>query len=112
MRKYNRFHCAGIAIPVTGLIVATIVYATAPASAEFDASSVQIIDGVAYPVDSSRQMQQLERIGGKASVQVYKFQQIFESLWHGRKLAYTLIVVTALLALLCWHIAGLVDETP
>jgi hypothetical protein len=112
MSQYNRLHYTGLAILVAGLIVATIVYATSPASAESDASSVQIINGVAYPVDSARQMQQLERIGGKASVQIYKFQQVFESLWHGRKLAYTLIVVTALLALLCWHIADLVDETP
>ena len=112
MRKYNRFHFAAIAILVIGLIVATIVYATSPAIAESDASSVQIINGVAYPVDSSRQMQQLERIGGKASVQAYKFQQAFESLWHGRKLAYTLSVVGVLLAFLCWHIASLADETP
>jgi len=112
MRSLNHLHRAGLAILVAGLTAATVVYISTPNAAESQASAVQIIDGVAYPVDPSRGMQQLERVGGKASVQIYRFQQFFESLWHGRRFAYTLVVITAVLAFVCWHIADLMDETP
>ena len=109
-RRHNRLHLAALVILAAGLMSAVIVYVAAvPAMA--DAGSYQIVDGQAYRVDSSREMQQLERLGGKASVQTFKFQQWFASLWQGRQLAWTLAVVSMALALLCWHVAGLVDET-
>jgi hypothetical protein len=108
-QPHNRLHLAALVILAVGLVAALAVYIAAAPSGP-DASNYQIVNGQAYPVDSSREMQQLERLGGKASVQTFKFQHWFASLWQGQQLAYTLAVVSALLALLCWHIAGLMDE--
>ncbi len=109
-RPRNRLHLAALAILITGLVAAVAVYIVAARPAT-DASNVQIINGQAYPVDSSHEMQQLARLGGTASVQTFKFQRWFASLWEGQQLAYALLIVSAALALLCWHIAGLMDET-
>ena len=105
----NRLHLAALVILLVGLVASMVVYIVAAPSGS-DASDYQIVNGQAYPFDSSREMQQLERLGGKASVQTFKFQDWFASLWQGQQLAYTLAVASAALALLCWHIAGLVDE--
>lgn len=105
----NGLHLAALVILVAGLVAAMLVYIAAAPSGS-DASSYQIVNGQAYPVDSSRELQQLERLGGKASVQTFKFQHWFASLWQGQQLAYTLAVLGAALALLCWHVAGLMDE--
>jgi hypothetical protein len=110
-RRHNRLHLAALVILAVGLLAALAVFLGAAGDGA-DAGNYQIVNGQAYAVDSSREMQQLERLGGKASVQTFKFQQWFGSLWQGRQLGYTLAVASLALALLCWHLAGLVDETP
>jgi hypothetical protein len=105
----NRLHRAAFAILLVGLLAAACVYIAA-ARSEPDATDFQIVGGQAYPVDSSREMQQLERLGGKASVQTFKFQRWFSSLWQGQRLAETLALLSVALAFLCWHLANLASE--
>jgi hypothetical protein len=55
-------------------------------------------------------MQQVERLGGMSAVYALEFHRWFLSLWHGRRLAYTLAALSAAVALLCFYIAGLMAE--
>lgn len=109
---HSRVRLAGIAILVAGWLAALFVYLAMGDEPGANAG-YQIIDGHSYaiPLDSSTaEMQQLARIGGKASVLTYQFDRWLASLWHGRRLAYTLALLSAGMALLCFYIADLMAE--
>jgi len=55
-------------------------------------------------------MQQLERLGGRASVRTAEFDQWLSSLWHGRRLAATLAVLGLVVGGACWRIGALMAE--
>lgn len=110
---HRRLRLAALAILVAGLLAALGVFVAAGDTEGGEGASIRIIDGQAYsePQDNrSAEMRQLERLGGKASVQAWRFDSWLSSLWHGRRLAATLVVLTGLAAGLCWHIAGLMEE--
>jgi hypothetical protein len=54
------------------------------------------------PEDSKQYLRELELYGGQANVLGYEFRQWFESLWHGRRLAVTVLCLTLAAALLYW----------
>jgi hypothetical protein len=117
LSKYSspraRLHLAAAIIMVVGVLAAVGVYIAAARSDAPAALGYRMIGGQAYAIGadaSSREMQQLERLGGKAAVQTFRLQLWIDSLWHGQRLAYTLIVLSAAAAWLCWHIANLMDE--
>ena len=58
------------------------------------------------PEDSKQYLREMEVYGGKANVLVSEFSQWFESLWHGRQLAFTVAGLTVVL-LLCFWIASI-----
>ena len=105
---------AGIAIFVAGLLAAVSVYIEASGLPETNALGYRIVGGKAFAVtpndDSSRELQQIERLGGKAAVMTFKFQRWFSALWQGQRLAYTLLVLSGMVALPCFHFAGLVAD--
>ena len=45
---------------------------------------------------------QMEVFGGKAALVGTQLDDWLASLWHGQRLAYTVAVLTALVALACW----------
>jgi hypothetical protein len=90
----------GLGIIALGLIAAAAVYLVAGADA----------DGDADPVARQREMRELERLGGTASVQTVKFQQWVDSLWHGERLAGTLAVLGLIVGGTCWKIGELMAE--
>ena len=51
------------------------------------------------PEDSKQYLREMERIGGKANVLASEIRSWFDGLWHGRSLAFTVAVLTLLLAL-------------
>jgi len=59
------------------------------------------------PEDTKRYLREMELYGGKANLLVSEFRQWFEGLWHGRSLAFTVALLSVLLAL-----AWLVASTP
>ncbi len=59
------------------------------------------------PEDTKRYLRQMEVYGGKANVLGSELRQWFDSLWHGRRLAVTVVFLT--LALLLFY---LVASTP
>ncbi len=88
----------GLAIAALGLIAAIAVHFTAGADADAD------------PVAPQREMRELARLGGTATVQTVKFDRWLGSLWHGERLAGTLAVLGLLLGGACWKIGGLMAE--
>jgi hypothetical protein len=88
----------GLAIAAFGLAAAAIAYVRAAPDAEVDA------------VEHQREMRELERLGGSASVHTAEFDQWLGSLWHGRRLAGTLAVLGLLAGGAFWRVGGLMGE--
>ena len=61
-------------------------------------------------MSQQREMQQVERLGGKATVQTVKFNLWLDSLWQGQRLGTTLAVVGLLVGGACWKIGQLMGE--
>jgi hypothetical protein len=80
-----------LAILLAGLGSALMIYLTAtPAPA----------NPLGYePEDSKPYLRQMEVYGGKANVLASEFRLWFESLWHGRRLAATVVFLTLVLLL-------------
>jgi hypothetical protein len=90
----------GLALAAAGLVAGAIVYVSASSGADAD------------PVAQAREMRELERLGGTASVQTVKFDQWMASLWHGQRLGLTLALLGLVVGGACWHVGGLMDEEP
>jgi hypothetical protein len=88
----------GLILIATGLIAGAGVYIAASANPDADAIAQQ------------REMQEVARLGGTATVQTVKFNLWLASLWHGERLAYTLALLGLVVGGACWHIGGLMDE--
>jgi hypothetical protein len=89
---------AGLAVAIVGLVLAVAAWVHAGPDEEVDA------------VEHQREMQQLERLGGRASVQTAEFDRWLSSLWHGRRLAVTLAVLGLVAGGACWRLGGLMAE--
>lgn len=84
------------AILACGLSAAAVVFVTTPSEDE-NADRLLVRNA-----ENSRKYQlELRRIGGKAAVAAAQFDEWFDSLWHGRRLAGTLAVISVAGALLC-----------
>jgi hypothetical protein len=92
-----RLYLASIVILVAGLIGAAIIYATAPAE-----DNAELVYGIN---NDPRYIAELQRIGGTAEVAMAELHQWFNGLWHGKPLAYTVAVLCAALAGLCFWAA-------
>ena len=88
----------GLAVIAFGLIAGAAVYITAGADPDADAIAQQ------------REMRQVERLGGTATVQTVKFNLWLGSLWHGERLGATLAVLGLLVGGACWKIGELMAE--
>jgi hypothetical protein len=95
---HRRVRLAGVALLVLGWATAVGVYLTAAP------------EGAGDPVALQREMNQIARLGGTATVQTVKFDLWLASLWHGERLAFTLAVLSAVGALACFWLAGLMAE--
>ena len=88
----------GLAVIAIGLVAGAAVYATAGTDPEVDAIARQ------------REMRQVERLGGTATVQTVKFDQWLGSLWHGERLGLTLAVLGLVVGGACWKVGELMAE--
>ncbi len=88
----------GLAIAAAGLVAGALAYATAGRDADVDAVAQQ------------REMREVDRLGGTATVQTVKFDGWLGSLFHGERLAFTLVVLGLALGGACWHVGGLMAE--
>ncbi|MEJ1959587.1 MAG: hypothetical protein WDM70_09345 [Nitrosomonadales bacterium] len=70
--------------------------------------SYQIVAGHNYALttaDSKRYQYDMEHIGGKFAIVTDEITQWLSSLWHGRRLAYTLAILSICIALVCFLVA-------
>jgi len=56
------------------------------------------------PLNTKKYLRELEVYGGKMNVLATEFMQWFDGLWHGRSLAFTISIISAVLAFLLWFI--------
>lgn len=96
----KRIFYSGVGVLVAGLIGAVLIYVFSG-----DASSASDI------FNRQRYEFQIERMGGKMMVYLVRFNEWFFSLWQGRQLAYTVGVLSILIALACFWVAHLVSES-
>ena len=81
-----------IVILVVGFGSALLIYATATPTPA---------NPLGYEPESSKQyLREMEVYGGKANVLASQLRQWFESLWHGKRLAITVVFLTLVLLLL------------
>ena len=55
-------------------------------------------------------MNQVERLGGTATVRTVKFDQWLASLWRGERLGVTLVVLGLVVGGACRYVGGLMAE--
>lgn len=97
----KRLYLGSALILVLGLFAAVVIYATTGDDSD-RAVGYEVINGVAYPVapaDSKAYQRELERFGGKANVLAAEFTEWFAGLWRGRRLAWTIGILSALVSL-------------
>jgi len=90
---------AGLAVLALGWIAAGAVFFAATPAADADLVAQQ------------REMREVARLGGTATVQTVKFKLWFDSLWRGRSLALTLAVLALVAAGGCGYVGALMDES-
>jgi hypothetical protein len=54
------------------------------------------------PMETKTYLRDMEMYGGKANVLAAQIEQWFAGLWHGRALAFTLAVLSLILAFFFW----------
>ena len=116
-RRQSRFNLIGTLVLVIGLAASAWIFVTAGDDAS-DVIGYQIVDGKSYPVttaDSKIYRHDLERFGGKAAIFADDLTRWLSSLWHGRRLALILAVLTIAVSFACFRAAertspGMGDE--
>ncbi|MCK9684693.1 hypothetical protein [Scleromatobacter humisilvae] len=88
----------GLAIIAIGFVAGAAAYVTASADPATDQLAQQ------------REMRELARLGGTATVQTVKFNLWLGSLWHGERLAGTLALLGLVVGGACWKIGELMGE--
>jgi hypothetical protein len=100
---------ASIGLLIAGVLAAVWIFvATADTALSSDVSSARA-RSIQFD-QNRREMAEVERLGGKVSVMTVQFHQWFQSLWEGRRLAYTVLVLALVVAWACRHAAELMDE--
>jgi len=103
-----RLRSIGLFILVAGALAAALVYLAAAPDGAAASARYELVNGVAYPVasgDNKLDTFQAEQLGGTANVVASEFREWLGSLWHGRKLAYTLAVLAFGGSLPCFLLA-------
>ena len=50
------------------------------------------------PLDTKKYLHDLEVYGGKSNVLAAELREWFDSMWHGKRLAFTMVVITVIAA--------------
>ena len=92
------------------LIAGAILIVGLAGAAGIYVSSTGEVEGY-QPEETKQYLRTLELYGGKANVLATELSERFGSLWHGRRLAYTVGCATVLLAGAFW-LAGAASDEP
>src|ERR1700681_1370767 len=86
----ERIRFGGRVILAIGFAAAVVIYLTAQPPPE---------NPLGYdPLDTKKYLHDLEVYGGKANVLAAQFSEWIGGLWHGRQLAFTVVVITVIVA--------------
>jgi hypothetical protein len=96
----TRLRRAGVLWIVIGLLAAGLAYRTARE------------DAAADPYGAKRYEYQMEVIGGKSDEFATEVREGFLSLWHGRRLAVTVLVLSFGGAFTCFYVAHRLNFGP
>jgi hypothetical protein len=97
--KAVRLRRLAAAVLAVGFAASIAIYLTARPEAE---------NPLGYdPMQTKTYLHDLELYGGKANVLAAEFREWFTGLWQGRNLAFTLAVITVLVALAIRFVAAL-----
>ena len=99
---HKRIFYSGVVVLFAGLIGAALIYMFSAEIAATDPTT-QMASRRAYE-------RSIELFGGKAMVSMVHFNQWLGSLWHGERLAFTMGVLSIVVALACFWAAGRVSE--
>jgi hypothetical protein len=113
LTRGQSLYLASALILSLGCAAALLVFLTASPDADPDIVGYRLVDGRVIPVTiehSARTVQTLEAVGGRINVDAAVLDAWIGSLWHGRRLAYTLAATTLFLAGLCACAARLTTE--
>ncbi len=78
-----------VAVALIGLIAGCVIYAMA---------SVAPREPLERPEDTKQYLRQMEVYGGRANVLASQAREWFSELWHGKRLAGTVVVLSLVLA--------------
>ena len=85
-----RRNAVSLAIVMAGTLCAAVIYLTA---------SLPSQSPLGNPEDSKTYLREMEVIGGKSNLLAYEVREWFVSLWHGKRLALTVLVLALIAAL-------------
>jgi hypothetical protein len=102
----------GLALAAGLLAAASVYHRTARDPAEIEGTIIGYDVGAGYATPVTTRMTkktevQMEQIGGRANAVVAEFREWCGTLWHGRKLAYTLAIVSTAACAGCFFAARL-----
>ncbi len=103
----------GAAILVSGWLAASVVVAQTAAEPEADAVEYRIVDGHVYPItlaDSLRAKQRVQRMNGDLGLWFAEFDVGLRSLFRPPRLAWTLLVLSTAMGVVCLNLAKLAAE--
>src|SRR6266542_5007479 len=91
LTREERIRFGTRAILAIGFAAAVVIYLTAQPPPE---------NPLGYdPLDTKKYLHDLEVYGGKANVIAAQFREWFDSLWHGKQLAFTVAILTVIVAI-------------
>jgi len=92
-----RFYLAGIIVLIAGLASAALIFIS---TADYTGGELE------YEITHSKSYEfQLERIGGKSAVLGVELTQWLVSLWHGKRLAFSVAFLSIGFAMICFWLA-------
>jgi len=109
-RRQGRLRRAGIGILVGGILAAAVIYRRAPASEDW--ADYLVDSGTMLSGNYKQYQNQMKQIGGQSNVIAADFSTWFASLWQGRRLAYTVAVLSLGGSLTCFLLAHLLGFPP
>ncbi len=104
-----RLYLTSVAVLLAGLLCAAWVYLEATEEINSsNAVSYEVVAGHNYALttdDSKRYQYDMERIGGKSVFVAEEISQWFASLWHGKRLSFTIALLSIVVSLACFLVA-------